>query len=273
MIKSFGTIGYGVVGQATTGAFIDHAEFVGWVDPGAEHDEYQCDSVAKLVAANPDLIFVCVWAPTNMGTGAQNIAEIENVLGALEACEYEGIVAIKTTILPQHIEYLEAVSPLQICAYPEFLTEANAFEDAKNPAMNVLGGSLAVGEQMLEFVLSVWPDVPIRFLSCADAMHVKYRINCFLACKVALFNEFAILKQGSFDAITDAMKLDPRIGASHTQVPGPDGERGFGGKCLPKDLIAYSYANNNPYMLTAAWSVNQSTRDRADWTSIAGAVE
>ena len=24
------------------------------------------------------------------------------------------------------------------------------------------------------------------------------------------------------------------------QVPGPDGERGFGGKCLPKDINAFS---------------------------------
>ena len=29
---------------------------------------------------------------------------------------------------------------------------------------------------------------------------------------------------------------DKRIGHSHTYVPGPDGKRGFGGTCFPKDV-------------------------------------
>lgn len=38
---------------------------------------------------------------------------------------------------------------------------------------------------------------------------------------------------------------DSRIGNSHTLVPGLDGERGFGGACLPKDTEAFvQYANN-----------------------------
>jgi len=32
--------------------------------------------------------------------------------------------------------------------------------------------------------------------------------------------------------------MDKRIGPGHTLVPGPDGQRGFGGHCFPKDTSA-----------------------------------
>ena len=32
--------------------------------------------------------------------------------------------------------------------------------------------------------------------------------------------------------------MDDRITRSHMQIPGPDGERGFGGACFPKDTMA-----------------------------------
>jgi UDP-glucose 6-dehydrogenase len=31
------------------------------------------------------------------------------------------------------------------------------------------------------------------------------------------------------------------MGNHHFQVPGPDGQRGFGGPCLPKDTAALAY--------------------------------
>jgi UDP-glucose 6-dehydrogenase len=35
------------------------------------------------------------------------------------------------------------------------------------------------------------------------------------------------------------MRSDPRIGNSHTSVPGFDGKMGFGGACFPKDTSAF----------------------------------
>ena len=34
---------------------------------------------------------------------------------------------------------------------------------------------------------------------------------------------------------------DKRIGDTHMKVPGPDGEKGFGGHCFPKDTKALLY--------------------------------
>lgn len=36
----------------------------------------------------------------------------------------------------------------------------------------------------------------------------------------------------------DGVLSDGRIAKAHTNVPGHDGDRGFGGKCFPKDLNA-----------------------------------
>ena len=60
----------------------------------------------------------------------------------------------------------------------------------------------------------------------------------FLAMKVAFVNQFYDVAQNlgvDFDALRTVWLADPRIGASHTQVTR---ERGFRGRCLPKDISA-----------------------------------
>ena len=57
------------------------------------------------------------------------------------------------------------------------------------------------------------------------------------------FNELYeyFLKFGSdesWEKITDAIKVDSRIGSTHMDVPGHDGKKGYGGACFPKDTVA-----------------------------------
>ena len=62
----------------------------------------------------------------------------------------------------------------------------------------------------------------------------------------------------------------------HTQVPGPDGDYGFGGKCFPKDINALiTHCKNKgitPTMLEAAWTKNTEVRSNLNWLQIEGAV-
>jgi UDP-glucose 6-dehydrogenase len=37
------------------------------------------------------------------------------------------------------------------------------------------------------------------------------------------------------------LAADPRMGASHMQIPGKDGLRGYAGSCFPKDTAALAY--------------------------------
>jgi hypothetical protein len=67
---------------------------------------------------------------------------------------------------------------------------------------------------------------------------LKLMKNCFLSAKVGLMNEFYDFcgaTQTDYNTVASLAKRDQRMGTSHFQVPGPDGRRGFGGTCFPKD--------------------------------------
>ena len=52
---------------------------------------------------------------------------------------------------------------------------------------------------------------------------------------------FVQKKKINYDVVREFGGVDPRIGKSHTMVPGPDGKRGFGGTCFPKDTSALKH--------------------------------
>ncbi len=55
-----------------------------------------------------------------------------------------------------------------------------------------------------------------------------------------IYSEMSKFHDGfkDFDVMVEAISNDPRVGISHTQVPGPDGKFGYGGHCFPKDIAA-----------------------------------
>ena len=67
---------------------------------------------------------------------------------------------------------------------------------------------------------------------------------------------------------------DDRIGNSHLNVPGPDGDYGFGGHCFPKDLSAIIKISedlgtlNN--VLKSAIKTNDVVRKNRDWEQMKG---
>jgi UDPglucose 6-dehydrogenase len=78
----------------------------------------------------------------------------------------------------------------------------------------------------------------IVFCDTNEAEMVKLMKNCFLSAKVGLMNEFYDFcgaTRTDYNTVTGLAKKDARMGTSHFQVPGPDGRRGFGGTCFPKD--------------------------------------
>jgi UDPglucose 6-dehydrogenase len=69
----------------------------------------------------------------------------------------------------------------------------------------------------------------------------KYTRNAFLATKLSFFNEiesFASASNIDYSIVRELVGIDERIGMGHTQVPGADKQRGFGGTCFPKDIAA-----------------------------------
>jgi UDPglucose 6-dehydrogenase len=99
---------------------------------------------------------------------------------------------------------------------------------------------------------------------------VKYSTNSFLALKTSFFNQIYDIceKTGmNFDVVRHIISQDTRIGSGHSLVPGPDGERGFGGHCFPKDTEAFIHwttAINAPVTLVeSAINYNKKVRKNA----------
>lgn len=272
-IASFGVVGFGVVGQATAYALSPHIEFRGYYDIRHCDKPGRRESVLELVAAKPDCIFVCVWAPTDMETGRQDLHAVTSAVEEIREAGHRGVVVIRSTINPHIAGLLDDDEGGMLCVSPEFLTEANALEDAANPQFNIVGGKNRAAGNLRKLYRRIWPNVPVAWLTARDAMTAKYMINCYLAVKVALFNEFyQQLGHHDWEAVRKTVLLDERIGASHTQVPGPDGDLGFGGKCFPKDLRHLMTHSSDDGILAAAFRLNQRVRKNRDWEAIQGAT-
>ena len=101
---------------------------------------------------------------------------------------------------------------------------------------------------------------------------IKYVTNCFLATKVSFANEMYQICENldiDYDKVIEYAKYDERLGYSHWNVPGHDGDFGYGGHCFPKDLKALiSLAhdlNVSPRVLTAVDCKNNDVRTDRDW--------
>ena len=102
---------------------------------------------------------------------------------------------------------------------------------------------------------------------------VKYFVNCFLATKVSFANEMKYICDGlnlDYNQIMNIAISDNRLGVSHWEVPGPDGDLGFGGHCLPKDLNAILSHFETLGLLEEVKRVNDKVRKNRDWESMSG---
>ncbi len=238
-----GIIGKGFVGSAVSNGFDRNVEqFV--VDP-----KFNDNTIDNLVNDfGPPLTFVCVPTP-KADNGDVNVSYIHTVLDELTRLNYKGIVIVKSTVTPDHLTAMKKnYKNIKLVYNPEFLTEANSFKDFVNPNMQILGGKWRDCEVVEKAYLrhSSVKVVPTFKVDLITASLIKYTINSWLATKVIFFNHLNTLHKESgshstWDQFIDMLTRDPRIGDSHMQVPGPDGDEGFGGHCFPKDTEAFLY--------------------------------
>jgi UDPglucose 6-dehydrogenase len=175
---------------------------------------------------------------------------------------------------------------LGVSFMPEFLTEANWKEDFKNnkdwifgfDPPSLMAWSVSDNTAAKLLMLAKMFEKNVEILTTKEAELVKYTRNAFLATKVSFFNEieeFCRELDISYKNVKTGVCLDNRIGFSHTQVPGPDGKRGFGGTCFPKDIASLNYQMTQhgleSYIVEGAKARNlQVDRAEKDWESEKG---
>lgn len=253
----------GIVGRGFVGGAVSNGFNTKYVEQYIVDPRFSDLKLTDLVEKNPDVIFICLPTPSRKVDSEKGVKGsvdsdlIEATLSDLTFMNYNGIVVIKSTVAPTVLQSFRDTYPkLNVVYNPEFLTEVNANKDFINPPFQILGGdwnSCTVVEQMYIKYSLVKPS-PTFKLDIKAASFLKYTINSWLATKVVFFNELRKLYETyemstPWSEFVGVLSHEPRVGHSHMNVPGPDGEFGFGGNCFPKDTKAFVEESRNNSLL------------------------
>lgn len=225
-----GIMGLGMVGGALKGYFDKKGFEVFFYDKGK--NEGSIEDVNKA-----DVIFICVPTPFDKEKGF----DLSYVKEACSNISGNKIVVIKSTVLPGVTQMLQEKYPQHKFLFnPEFLVEEKADECMENPDRQIIGYT-NLSRESAENILSILPKAPFeKIIKAGEAEMVKYFGNTFLAIKVIFSNQMHDLCKASgidYNKVAECASMDKRIGYSHLNVY-DGGYRGYGKKCLPKDIKA-----------------------------------
>lgn len=227
-------VGYGFVGKATEYLLQKINAEISIYDPPLGFDS----EVSEV-----DYVFLCV--PTPLKNRRLDTTILEKVYEQFSKKQ----IVIRSTIGPDQVEkFPDAI------IMPEFLRERSWKEDVDNPELPLVIGF--PGEVQEGFVASFKEAKNPTVMEAKAASMFKLARNATLAMRVALANDFydiCKLYNISYNSVSNLLEKDIWIGGTHWQVPGPDGQFGFGGNCFPKDLthIAGLCYNGYNHMETA----------------------
>jgi UDPglucose 6-dehydrogenase len=199
----------------------------------------------------------------------------------------KAVFVLKSTVVPGTTRKLKNKHPsLQIIFNPEFLTERHARFDFINQSRIVLGFETDVDNSQTNLTVQKIKDLyDTRFsgnnfitTNYETAEMIKYFNNLFFATKVSFMNEMKLVsekvKEVNWEKAVRGFVSDGRVGDSHLQVPGPDGKKGFGGSCFPKDINAFIAFSDSIgldlQVLKGAWKTNINVRPEKDWEKLKG---
>ena len=209
-------------------------------------------------------------------SGVQDDSYIRTFFDSIEPSR-DTIFILKSTVLPGTTKELKEKHGYKIVFCPEFLTEKTAKLDMLTQPRIVIGGEHLTRLQVLEIFKVRFGNKHYILTDETTAEYIKYMSNIFLAVKVSTVNEFYRLGKVlgiDWNVALEGFTSDPRIGNSHTAVPGHDGKLGFGGSCFPKDINALIQLSHQlgveMNVLEAAWKTNLEVRPEQDWKQLKG---
>ncbi len=258
-MKRIEIIGNGVVGQGMIKLF-DKRFDVSIYDPKKGHNKYAVDA---------ELSIICVPTPSK-DDGSCDVSIVEE---SVKQCN-SPLILIKSTIPPGTTEYLSKKYNKNVCFSPEYMGESKYFTPywkypdptrAETHTFVIIGGKQA--SWVADFFMKVMSvDTVYHLCTSMEAELMKYAENCFFATKVTFVNEFYnICKTFGVDwkKVREGWLLDSRINKNHTLVF--EDERGYGGKCYPKDISAIIKASEakgyEPTLLKSVIKTNNKIRE------------
>jgi len=186
------------------------------------------------------------------------------------ACITAPQIVIRSTVSPGTTQRLRDTTSKSVIFQPEYIgeTAAHPLADASTHDFIILGGPVpecsAVADLYKRYYHS---EVRFYFTDPTTAEIAKYMENAFYAAKVTFCNEFYDIARThgvDYNELREVWLADPRISRDHAFVY-PE-NRGFSGKCLPKDVSAIIASAEDrgctPALLEAVMEINE--RHRAD---------
>ena len=252
-------VGHGYVGSAVASIFTEQEKVI--IDP-----KFNDNKISDFFDQKFDAVFVCVDTPKG-----DNTTLLNKVLGEIN--EYIGNntpVCCKSTSTPEYYGNAEETfTNIRVLHSPEYLSSNNNIEKFLKQTFCIVGGET----DACHFVTSIFVERLLHLTKenthvtdIRTAALVKYSENFYLGMKVTLFNELYEIhkRQGcksTFDEFRALSGADPRIGTSHTQVPGWDGRFGWGGHCLDKDNYEFMNFSESP-LVQYIFNLNNTHRQK-----------
>lgn len=250
-------IGYGVVGKSLLDLFSAHGGHkIAIYDPAKGWS-------IKSHVNDCRIAFVCVPTPT-APDGSCDTAIVEEVI---QWCDSD-IIVVRSTVAPGTTDRLRRQTDKRIIFQPEYIGEtvAHPLVDHQAQSFSILGGPIKDTSPVADLYKGFYhAGHRFHFCSAICAELTKYMENAFYATKVTFCNEWFDIARAfgvDFNELRETWLADPRISRDHTFVY-PD-NRGFSGKCLPKDTSAIIAASQGrgvmPRLLESVMEVNGNYR-------------
>tara|TARA_S200000501_G_scaffold247123_1_gene231533 strand:- start:14076 stop:14864 length:789 start_codon:yes stop_codon:yes gene_type:complete len=224
-----GIIGLGIVGSACKTGF-EYCKYNVYV-----HDLKLNSKIEDVLQT--EIVYICVPTPSNNNLCDTSI--VESVIHNLYNLNYQGIIAIKSTIPPGTTQALIEKYDDRILFVPEFLKERSAEYDFKFDHKLLLVGTENVNHYYV--VIRSHSDLPkdIQRISPTEAELTKYYHNSFNATRIVFANIFFELcskLNADYDKVKESFLKYSNMPDEYLDVK-PE-LRGYGGACLPKDVSA-----------------------------------
>lgn len=292
-------VGSGIVGEATGTVLAQHGFEVTFTDVNAgvvsrlREKGYRSFETRELERVDTDIYMLSVPTyPLDLCRDQAEADKLEKSMSPLEWCDvgidftksasatigkwlasadrYQ-LVVIRSAVLPgttqdmvipilQEQSGKKAGADFGVCVNPEYLRERVAVQDIANPWVNVIGELDERSGDMLQQVYG-WSTAPLYRISVKEAEMQKFIHNLCNATKISFFNEMRLLCERIG---VDDDRIMPIVAKSAEALWNPEyGTKDygpFGGKCLPKDTVAFvAWAQRNGWearMVKAAVEVN-----------------
>ncbi len=186
-----------------------------------------------------ELLYICVPTPSRKD-GSCDVAIVEKVVEELHNHQYNGIIAIKSTVIVGTTQRLiEKYNNPNICFVPEFLRERCAIADfTENHDVLMIGTE---NQTVFDLVNKSHVNLPKQVvqLTPSEAELSKYFNNIYNANLIIFANTFYEICQHlglNYHHVKEAVTKRSHINNKYLECS--QNIRNFGGNCLPKDLRA-----------------------------------